>query len=536
MTFQAPTPQLKRANTNPWRAQMGRIHGSSPSAFADKNRTVPGAADVIGVSLATNTVTVNGLVPYRKGEYFCKELTVANSSAPVWQAVTMAANGQTSVRGNVLVPKATESFWQDADGNLLCDSLWTNTWNGENRLITLESAVGVPTGAKMREAWKHLPDGRWIERVVSTNNGSAYYPAYRNRFVWDGQVLLAILDRNNGLVMSFVRGLDLSGSVQGAGGVGGVVAVAFKTNGIHFVSYDGNGNVAALTDSGSGTNSATYEYGPFSEPIRVTGLLANQMPLRFSTMYEDNVTGNREYLFRDYSPSTGRWKNRDPIEEEEAIGNLFDFVHNYPSGQLDAFGLKAITLWVGFDSSVTMKLSKKRIFEKERDSLMHMLLQCKKLKDCECPELRDDLPSLNLFFDNQRNKTAPSGGVYDILDGLSLINENLGKIEIPDAPQPTVRVLGTSCALYSPGRLSKGHTVTAGILYNVGYASGTFYNILAHELGHVAKYNRPDNPDDHAHAPNSEWKNLMNHTEAILNAVKGFIEHVASNLDCRALG
>ncbi len=314
------------------------------------SRTVPGAADVIGVSLATNTVTVNGLAPYRKGEYFRKELTVANSSTPVWQAITVAATGQTSVSGNVLVPKANESFWHDADGNLLSDSLWTNIWNGENRLVALESAAGMPTGAKMQEVWKHLPDGRWIERTVSTNNGSAYYPAYTNRFVWDGQVLLAILDHNNGLVMSFVRGLDLSGSLQGAGGVGGVVAVAFKTNGTHFVSYDGNGNVAALTDSASGTNSATYEYGPFSEPIRVTGALANQMPLRFSTMYEDSVTGDRKYLFRDYNPSTGKWKSRDPIGEKGGR-NLFEFSGNDGINITDFIGLFS-ELWYGNHSVV----------------------------------------------------------------------------------------------------------------------------------------------------------------------------------------
>jgi len=309
------------------------------------SRTVPGAADIIGVSLATSTVTVNSLVPYRKGEYFRKELTVANSSAPVWTNITVAANGQTSVSANVLVPKANESFWHDADGNLLSDSLWTNTWNGENRLVVLESAAGMPTGAKMREQWNHLPDGRWIERIVSTNNGSAYYPAYTNRFVWDGQVLLAILDHTNGLVMSFIHGLDLSGSIQGAGGVGGVVVVVFKTNGTHFVSYDGNGNVAGLTDSGSGTNSAIYEYGPFSEPIRVTGVLANQMPLRFSTMYEDNVTGDRKYLFRDYAPSTGRWKSRDPLEEKGGK-NLYGFVNDEPVTKLDALGRNITDLFL----------------------------------------------------------------------------------------------------------------------------------------------------------------------------------------------
>src|SRR2546421_8892776 len=34
------------------------------------SRDVPGAADILGLSYATNVVTVNGLTAYRKGEYF----------------------------------------------------------------------------------------------------------------------------------------------------------------------------------------------------------------------------------------------------------------------------------------------------------------------------------------------------------------------------------------------------------------------------------------------------------------------------------
>jgi hypothetical protein len=49
------------------------------------SRDVPGAVDVMGIAFATNTVTVNGQGVYRKGEYFRKELSVNNASAPVWQ-------------------------------------------------------------------------------------------------------------------------------------------------------------------------------------------------------------------------------------------------------------------------------------------------------------------------------------------------------------------------------------------------------------------------------------------------------------------
>ncbi len=231
----------------------------------------------------------------------------------------------------------------DLDGNLLSGSLWTNRWNAENRLVQVESATGLAANKRMREVWTHLPDGRWIERIVSTNNGSAYYPAFTNRFVWDGQVLMAVLDHTNGLVMSFVRGLDLSGSVQGAGGVGGVLAVSFAASTLnpqpstHVVCYDGNGNVVALADASTGSSSGQFEYGPFSEAIRVTGIAAQMMPLRFSTMYEDSVTGDRKYLFRDLDPSTGRWKSRDPIEENGGE-SLYGFLGNCSQQAIDPDG------------------------------------------------------------------------------------------------------------------------------------------------------------------------------------------------------
>jgi len=65
-------------------------------------------------------------------------------------------------------------------------------------------------------------------------------------------------------------GSDLSGSLQGAGGVGGLLAVTPGGTTTHFVCYDGNGNVTGLTDA-SGNISARYEYSPFGETIRASG-------------------------------------------------------------------------------------------------------------------------------------------------------------------------------------------------------------------------------------------------------------------------
>jgi hypothetical protein len=85
-----------------------------------------------------------------------------------------------------------------------------------------------------------------------------------NKFVYDGWNLLADLNAtNNAVIRSYVWGLDLSGSLQGAGGVGGLLAVNDAENGSHFCAYDGNGNITGLAKATDGTVSANYEYGPF---------------------------------------------------------------------------------------------------------------------------------------------------------------------------------------------------------------------------------------------------------------------------------
>jgi len=305
------------------------------------SRTVPGAADVIGVSLATNTVTVNSLVPYRKGEYFRKELTVANSSAPVWQAITVAANGQTSVSGNTWVPRTPEAFGYDSDGNLTNDGRWAYTWDAENRLHTMVPNTAI--GPQSKLAFDYDARGRRIRKQVWNNAAGTGNPTNDLRFVYDGWNLIGTLNSALSLVNSYTWGLDLSGSLQGAGGVGGLLVASEISNGVVLNSYlpafDGNGNVAALVKAGDGTESARYEHGPFGEVIRATGPMAKANPFRFSTKYQDDETDLLYYGYRYYNASTGRWLSRDPIGGL----NCYAFVVNESICDIDLFGLSAIS-------------------------------------------------------------------------------------------------------------------------------------------------------------------------------------------------
>ncbi len=135
----------------------------------------------------------------------------------------------------------------------------------------------------------------------------------------------------------FLRGLDLSGTLQGAGGVGGLLAIKTATNGTHFYCHDGNGNVMALVDVDDGEVSALYEYDPFGNELRATGPMAEENPMRFSAQYADEVTGDLKYLFREYRPGMGRWLSLDLLGEFGG-SNLYRHTANDPLLFIDILG------------------------------------------------------------------------------------------------------------------------------------------------------------------------------------------------------
>jgi RHS repeat-associated protein len=115
----------------------------------------------------------------------------------------------------------------------------------------------------------------------------------------------------------FVYGLDLSGTLQGAGTIGGLLATVRSGDPEPvegFYAYDANGNVTDLVGM-DGAIAAHYEYDPYGNTVVKTGPLADANPFRFSSKYTDGETGLYYYGYRYYQSETGRWLNRDLIEE-----------------------------------------------------------------------------------------------------------------------------------------------------------------------------------------------------------------------------
>ena len=159
-------------------------------------------------------------------------------------------------------------------------------------------------------------------------------------FVYDGWNLIQELDGNDpahAVQKSYVWGLDLSQSIQGAGGVGGLLAMTENGN-TYLYCHDANGNVGRMINASDGSVAAAYEYAPFGALVHQSGDMADANPFRFSTKYFDKEVGLIHYDFRDYEPGMGRWLSRDPIEEEGGF-NLYAFLNNDSVNAFDALGL-----------------------------------------------------------------------------------------------------------------------------------------------------------------------------------------------------
>ena len=131
----------------------------------------------------------------------------------------------------------------DPDGNLTNYGALAFTWDGENRLVSVSS-----NGTQL-VAFKYDHQSRRVARIA----GSA-----TNAFLYDGWAMVCELQGGVGIqsvTNSYVYGPELSGSMQGAGTIGGLLSVAQgPTSNVCYYAYDANGNVkVALKRSHRGT-------------------------------------------------------------------------------------------------------------------------------------------------------------------------------------------------------------------------------------------------------------------------------------------
>ena len=216
----------------------------------------------------------------------------------------------------------------DADGNMIEDSHFRYCWNAENRMIRAEEKT-APSGRQphvLTYAYDHM--GRNVIK-----NGASY--------VWDGyNIIVENASSSNCIINAW--GLDLDGTMQGAGGVGGLLAVEKKGGAVYMPAYDANGNITEYVDA-EGNVAAHYEYFAFGKTVLMSSgddnrAIAHLNPYRFSSEYADDALGLVYYNYRHYNPGDGRWTGRDPLAETELTHDEYRFCENNCISYIDYLG------------------------------------------------------------------------------------------------------------------------------------------------------------------------------------------------------
>ena len=287
--------------------------------------TVTGATPVP----ATN-VTINGVAAQTNGDFtFAGGSNTLADGPNLFIIIAQNQYGVAATNGFVLSLYTNVALQYDANGNLTNDGRRVFSYDAENQLTNVFEG----------NAWRvgYVYDGFGLRRIRRAYGwqGGGWQLTNEIHYVCDGPLVIQERDANNNVLVTYTRGLDLSGSLTGAGGIGALIARK-DSNGTTYYHSDGNGNITALTDA-NGNMVARYEYDAYGRLIGMWGSQAAANVYRFSSKEYDAVTGLYYFGYRYYDAVLQRWLNQDPL----GLGggpNAYAFVGNNPIMFFDPYG------------------------------------------------------------------------------------------------------------------------------------------------------------------------------------------------------
>jgi RHS repeat-associated protein len=348
-------------------ANQRTLLGRTNSAYPSWNGYVLAGYDPAGQLTNAWTYLPDGTpVTAQKWSYgydAAQNLTKRTNNTTVETFTVNALNQLTAI------PDSTPTY--DRRGNLTQrafsgSQMWYYTYDHENQLTRVQTDdYYTPEANRWKVEFVYDGQGRLrVKRDYVWSSGYGWYPAGETRYLYDGLLLVQERNSANTPTVTYTRGRDLSGSLAGAGGIGGLLARSHGYSGGNWSSHnayhaDGNGNVTALANS-AGALQASYRYDPYGRHLAGGGTLASANMMRFSSKpwvgFGGSATSGLYYYgYRFYDPNAQRWLNRDPFGEpgfETLRGNgpsllgdsanLYLFVFNNPNSWIDLYGLAAL--------------------------------------------------------------------------------------------------------------------------------------------------------------------------------------------------
>jgi RHS repeat-associated protein len=299
-----------------------------------------------------------------------------------WRTNNGAATQFSVDNKNQLTTVATTAYAYDSNGNLASVGSGTNYayfYDDENRLIQwfhYVNGMSNPSTNDVQSAFTYDGLGRlrirqeYSWQPTSAPNGPLVSSGNWNltsttEYIYDGNRVIQERDGSNNPTVAYTRGTDLSGSLEGAGGIGGLLGRSsgyslgnWSTH--YFYHADGNGNITYLVNSSQGL-AADYRYDPFGNLVSSGGTMASANVYRFSSKEVHANSGMYYYLYRFYDPNLQRWISMDPLSERGAAltmrmnrapapgrsgPNGYAFSGNAPIWRLDPWGLEMP--WPGY--------------------------------------------------------------------------------------------------------------------------------------------------------------------------------------------
>ena len=317
--------------TNNAHVQTFAVNVKNELTTATRSGTLTAAGNT---TTPATSVTVNGLPATRYADKtFSKDGFSLSDGTNTFTAIAEDGWGRKDTNTVAVFLPATVTFTYDSNGNLTSDGRRGFDYDDENQLIRVTVA----------NSWKSefTYDGRMRLRVRKEYvwSASSWVLASEFHYLYDGALVLQERNGNNQPLVTYTRGIDCSGSLQGAGGIGGLLARADHATGQSaYYHADGNGNVTALVN-GAPAIVARYTYDPYGNLLAKAGALADANLYRFSSKETHTSSGLIYYGRRFYEPNLQRWMNQDPLGEFPDGPNLYSYVRNNPVSGTDPMGL-----------------------------------------------------------------------------------------------------------------------------------------------------------------------------------------------------